>query len=134
MFISWVLFRNKKILFRVLKVDISPKIRQKNLTRFYGCSWITWHNFWDFPTPYLPSVLPLCPYPNALLCPRAVLPNHCAPRITSAPHFKGLPEKFEIHNMLCFKMKFDSTYEGFSDNFIVGCSATFKKFGKHSLP
>ena len=31
--------------------------------------------------------------------------------------------------MLCLKMKFDSRYEVFLDNFIVMCSATVKRLG-----
>ena len=59
---------------------------------------------------------------------RGVVPNHC---FTSS--FEVLPQKFEIHNMLCFKMKFDSRYEGFSENFVVNCSETCKRLGNTDL-
>ena len=50
-----------------------------------------------------------------------VVPNHCSgDHKCSASSSEVLPEKFEIHNMLCFKMKFDSRYEGFSDNILKG--------------
>ena len=39
-----------------------------------------------------------------------------------------LPKKFNIHNL-----KNHSRYEGFSNNFIFGCSSTFKRLGNTGL-
>ena len=63
-----------------------------------------------------------------------VVPNHCSrDHKCSASSHKVLPEKFKIRNILCLKMKFDPRYEGFSDKFIVRCSATFKRLGNTAL-
>ena len=63
-----------------------------------------------------------------------MVPNHYSgDHKCSASSFEVLPEKFEIHNILSLKMKFDYMYEEFSDNFIVRCSATFKRLGKTAL-
>ena len=58
-----------------------------------------------------------------------------APGTTSAPSavLNCSPQIFEIHNMLCSKMKFDSRYGGFSDNVIIRCSTTFKRLRNTKL-
>ena len=59
-----------------------------------------------------------------------------APGTTSAPQAAlkcSLPEKFEIHNTLGWKLKFDSRYEEFFNNFIFRCSATFKSLENTAL-
>ena len=65
---------------------------------------------------------------------RPVVPNHSSGDHKRSTSSLGvLPQKFEIHKMSCYIMKFGCTYEGFSEHFIVRCSATFKRLGNTVL-
>ena len=58
---------------------------------------------------------------------RSVAPNHCSgDHKCSASSLEVLPQKFEIHNILCKQIKFDFRYEGFLDNFLASAPQPLK--------